>query len=268
VNSSFFQPGRGPLHRFDPRCKLPLAVLFTVLFFLPLRLPLLAAYLGAVSLTLWLFLGFRELLRPLRTIAPLLLLVLLLTPPFRRGGQVYLSVGGLALLSAVGLREAAVLALRLTGITFTFFALLRSTEAADLILALRAFGLPFAAGLVVSLALQYMPGLRGLYAQVQDAHRLRRAEDSAPAARGPAAKRPAAKGLKAARALIPQLTSVLILSVRRIPVLAMALELRGVGLKTRRTSLRRLPGGRRLAWSLLAALLAGGAAAAVAVLFH
>ncbi len=258
MSSSFFLPGRGPLHLFDPRCKLPLALLFTVLFFLPLGLPLLAAYLGAVSLAIWLFLGFRELLRPLRTIAPLLLLILVLTPPFRPGGQVYLSLGGVSLLSAVGVREAALLALRLAGITFSFFALLRSTEPADLILALRAFGLPFAAGLVVSVALQYMPALKGLYGQVQDAHRLRRAENSAPAA----------KGLKAARALIPQLTSVLILSIRRIPILAMALELRGVGLKTRRTSLRRLPGGRLLATSILAAMLLGGLAAAAAILFH
>jgi energy-coupling factor transport system permease protein len=258
VSSSFFLPGRSPLHRFDPRCKLPLALLFAVLFFLPLRLPLLAAYLGVMSLAIWLFLGLRELLRPLRTIAPLLLLVLLLTPPFRRGGQVYLSLGGFPLLSAVGLREAALLAMRLTGITFTFFALLRSTEPADLILALRAFGLPFTAGLALSVALQYVPGLKVLYEQVQDAHRLRRAENSAPAA----------KGLKAARALIPQLTSVLILSIRRIPVLAMALELRGVGLGTRRTSLRRLPGGRPLATSIAAAALLGGLAAAAALLFH
>jgi energy-coupling factor transport system permease protein len=107
VSTSFFLPGHGPLHRFDPRCKLPLTVLFTLLFFLPLRLPLLAAYLGAMSLAIWLFLGFRELLRPLKTIAPLLLLVLLLTPPFRRGGQVYLRLGGFPLLSADGVREAA-----------------------------------------------------------------------------------------------------------------------------------------------------------------
>ncbi len=258
MSASFFQAGRGPLHRFDPRCKLPLAVLFCLLFFLPFRLPLLAAYLGVVSLAIVLFLGLQELLRPLRTLAPLLVLVLLLTPPFRRGGQVYLDLGGLALLSAVGVREALLLALRLTGITFTFFALLRSTDPADLILALRAFGLPFTAGLVVTVALQYVPGLKGLYEQVQDAHRLRRAENSAPAA----------KGLKAARALIPQLTSVLILSVRRIPVLAMALELRGVGLRVRRTSLRRLPGGRRLAASVLAAVLLASLAVAAAILFH
>jgi energy-coupling factor transport system permease protein len=258
VTGSFFLSGHGPLHRFDPRCKLPLALLFIVLFFLPLRLPLLAAYLGIVSLALGLFLGFRELLRPLRTIGPLLLLVLLLTPPFYRGGQVYLSLGGFTLLSAEGAREAARLALRLTGITFAFFALLRSTDPADLILALRAFGLPFAAGLVVSVALQYLPGLKSLYEQVQDAHRLRRAENSPPAARG----------LRAAQALIPQLTSVLILSIRRIPILAMALELRGVGLKTPRTSLRRLPGGRRLAGSILAAVLAGSAVVAAAFIFH
>jgi energy-coupling factor transport system permease protein len=254
---SFFLPGGGLLHRFDPRCKLLLTVLFTVLFFLPVPLALLGAYLGVIALTILLSLGFRELLRPLRTIAPLLLLVLLLTPPFHRGGQAYVRLGGFALLSEAGVREALRLALRLTGITFAFFALLRSTAPDDLILALRAFGLPFEAGLVVSVALQYVPNLKALYDQVQDAHRLRRAENSPPAA----------KGLRSLAALVPLLTSVLILSIRRIPALAMALELRGVGLKTRRTSLRSLPRGRRLAASVTAAALLGVAAAAAAVLF-
>ncbi len=257
MTGSFFLPGRSPLHRLDPRCKLPLAVLLTVLFFLPLRLPLLGAYLGAVALAIALCLGFRELLRPLRTIAPLLLLVLLLTPPFHRGGQVYLRLGGLVLLSAEGVLEAARLALRLAGITCTFFALLRSTEPAELILGLRAFGLPFGAGLVVSVALQYVPGLKSLYDQVQDAHRLRRAEEGT---QSPA-------GLRSLGALLPLLTSVLILSIRRIPALAMALELRGVGLRTPRTSLQRLPGGRRLAWGILASALLGAAAVAAAFLF-
>jgi energy-coupling factor transport system permease protein len=257
VTGSFFQPGEGLLHRFEPRCKLLLTVLFTVLFFLPVPLALLGAYLGIVALAILLGLGFRELLRPLRTIAPLLLLVLLLTPPFHRGGQAYLRLGGFTLLSQDGVREALRLALRLTGITFAFFVLLRSTAPEDLILALRAFGLPFGAGLVVSVALQYVPNLKALYDQVQDAHRLRRAED------GP----PPAKGLRSLGALVPLLTSVLILSIRRIPALAMALELRGVGLKTRRTSLRGLPRGRRLAASVLAAALLGAAAAAAALLF-
>lgn len=211
-----------------------------------------------MCLAVLLTLGARELLRPLRTIAALLLLVLLLTPPLRPGGQVYIRLGGLILLSADGAREAARLGLRLTGITCTFFALLRSTAPADLILALRAFGLPFGAGLVVSVALQYVPGLKSLYDQVQDAHRLRRAGNAEPPARG----------LRALPALVPLLTSVLILSIRRIPALAMALELRGVGLKTRRTSLRRLPGGRRLAASVLAAALVAAGATAAAIVFH
>ena len=257
MTGSFFLPGNGFLHRFDPRCKLLLAVLFSVLFFLPVRLPIIGAHLGFVSLSLLLALGPRELLRPLKTIAPLLLLILLLTPPFHASGQVYLRVGGLTLLSAAGVREALRLVLRFTGITFSFYALLRSTYPEDLILALRACGLPFAAGLVVSVALQYVPSLKVLYDQVKDAHRLRRAEGALPAP----------KGLRGLRTLLPLLTSVLILSIRRIPSLAMALELRGVGLKNRRTSLRRLPGGRRLAASAVAAALVAGAAAASAFLF-
>jgi energy-coupling factor transporter transmembrane protein EcfT len=50
-------------------------------------------------------------------------------------------------------------------------------------------------------------------------------------------------------------------------VLAMALEMRGVGRANRRTSVRVLPRGRRLTLSALAAAAAGLAAVAAAFLF-
>jgi energy-coupling factor transport system permease protein len=252
-----FRPGSSFLHRFDPRCKLLLCLLLTVLLFLPTRLPALGACLILPALAILLALGFRELARPLRTIAPLLLLILLLTPPFHRSGQAYLRIGGITLLSADGVLEALRLIVRFGGITLCFYALLRSTDPEELILAMRAFGLPFAAGLVLSIALQYIPSLQGLYDQVRDAHRLRQAES----------RQAAPKGLRAVRGMLPLLTSVLILAVRRIPVLAMALELRGVGRKNRRSSMRALPGGRRLAASAAAAAAAGLAAVAMAFLF-
>ena len=252
-----YLPGSSFLHRFDPRCKLLLCLLLTVLLFLPTGLPALGACLMLASLAIVLALGFRELVRPLRTIAPLLALILLLTPPFHRSGQALLKVGGVVLLSSDGVVEALRLIVRFAGITLCFYALLRTTDPEELILAMRAFGLPFTAGLVLSIALQYIPSLQGLYGQVKDAHRLRLAESS----------QPPAKGLRAVRAMLPLLTSVLILSVRRIPVLAMALEMRGVGRGNRRTSVRVLPRGRRLTFSVLAAAAAGLAAVAAAFLF-
>jgi len=246
------------LHRYDPRCKLALTAAFCLFFFLPQPPWLLAAGLLLVALAVLLSLGFRQLLRPLRTIAALLALILLLTPPFHPGGAVYLKLGRAVLLSSQGLLEAVRLALRFTGLTLVFYALVRTTDPEDLILALRAYGLPFSAGMVIGVALQYIPGLKALYAQVQDAHRLRLAQGAGERT----------SGWRGLRRLLPLLTSVLILSVRRIPGRAMALELRGGGRGGKRTSLRRLPGGAPLArdWAITALVTA--LLAASVLLFH
>jgi energy-coupling factor transport system permease protein len=237
---TFYRPGRSFLHRFDPRCKLVLLVLFLVLFLLPIPLTLYAGYFAFLVLIILAALGVRELLPPLRLIGPLLLLMAVLTPPFHRQGQVYLSIAGWPLLTSEGVLETARLLVRFTGITLALFAFMRTSSPEQVLLTLRWFGLPFQAGLALGIALQYMPTLRDLYLQVVDAHRLRRSgrQEGGPPPRG---------FLRRLRAdLLPVLTSVLIVAVRRITVLAMALEVRGVGLKGRRSSYSTLPAGRPL----------------------
>ena len=67
---------------------------------------------------------------------------------------------------------------------------------------------------------------------------------------------------------IPVLTSVIVLSVRRIPTLAMALECRGVGRKNRRSTYRSLKSGRSLMIDGVIALALMAVLAGPAVLFH
>ena len=243
--ATLYRAQEGLLHRLDPRAKLIHVLTLVVFFFLPLRLAHLAGYLAAVALVIAVCLGPAELWRPLRMILPILVLVLVLTPPFHREGVRVLVVGGFPLATDTGLREAARLIIRFTGITFVFFAYLRTTDPELLVLSFRWFGLPFGAALIVSIAFQYIPTVKALYDQVRDAHRLRQAAPTGSAG----SRRPGLFGRLAAS--IPALTSVLILSVRRIPVLAMALETRGVGRQQRRSTYRPLPSG--------AALLRSGA---------
>ncbi len=255
---TFYRPGRSFLHRFDPRCKLVLLLLFLVLFLLPIPLLLYAGYFAFLVLIILAALNARELLRSLRVIGPLLLLVVVLTPPFHRQGQVYLSLAGWPLLTSEGVLETARLLVRFTGITLTLFAFLRTSSPEQVLLTLRWFGLPFEAGLALSIAMQYMPTLRDLYLQVVDAHRLRRSAQEA--------SDPRPRGLRRLRAdLLPVLTSVLIVAVRRITILAMALEVRGVGLRVRRSSYSTLPAGRPLLRDAL--IGAGVCALALAAVF-
>jgi energy-coupling factor transport system permease protein len=243
------QGERSLFHRLDPRVKLVNLLTVAVLFFLPLQPLHLGAYLATLAVLVAMTLGLRELWRPVRTILPILVLVFLLTPPFHREGEPLLSVGGLPLFTSAGLREAVRLATRFTGVTVAFFTYLRSTDPEEVVLSLRWFGLPFGAALVISIALQYIPNFKVLYDQVQDAHRLRRPGSSEVMAGAARARRGVFRRLAGS---IPVLTSVLILSVRRIPVLAMALETRGVGRSNRRSTYRALPSGRSLALSALA----------------
>lgn len=283
---TLYQPGAGFLHRFDPRAKLLLLLELIVLFFLPLPLGPLAGYLGALAGLTAVAVGPRQALRPVRLLLPILLLVLLLTPPFYREGRILLALRGFPLLTSDGLAEALRLVVRFTGISLALFAFLLSTDPEDLVLSLRWFGLPFSLSLVLSVALQYIPYLAALYAQVQEAHRLRQAgapPDGAPPdgtsqavapQAGPgqssvSGARSPARGFKARLGQqLPVLTSVLILAVRRIPLLAMALETRGLGLRRARSAYRCLKRGSKLVAD--AAALAGLTAGLVVsvLVFH
>ena len=168
-------------------------------------------------------LGPRELLPPLQAIAPVLVFICLLTPPFHRGGPGVFTMFGIVLLTADGLRETLAMLLRFLGITLGFFAVVRTVSLDDLVLSLRWFGLPYTFCLVVIVALRTMPSLASTWHNVLDAHRLRS---------GPPATR---QRKKIVETYLPVLTSLLIEAVKGIPVLAMALESRGFGRRNPRT---------------------------------
>jgi energy-coupling factor transporter transmembrane protein EcfT len=191
---------------------------------------------------------------------------------------VLISLRGFVLLSVPGLMETLRLIIRFTGITVLFYLFLGTTDQENLILAFRWFGLPFTFSLILGLSLEYIPTILILYNQVQDAHRLRSADEEPASDREHSARRTSSgertrrdreKGLfrRLARA-IPVLTSVIVLSVRRIPTLAMALECRGVGRKNRRGSYRSLKSGRSLLIDAAIALIIVAALSGSVVLFH
>jgi len=227
-----FRPGASFLHRTDPRIKFFILVFWTIAFIIPSSVPILLRYYLGTILLIAAALSVREVFVPLKSIWPILLLVLLLTPPFHAGGEIFFEIGGWYQLTEEGLEEALMLILRFSGITSAFFIFFRSTSIDQFILALRWYGLPYNAALIITIAFRYIPTLIQLYRNIQDAHTLRRPPLEDGRRYNP---------VRRFAHIFPILVSVMIHSIKSIPSLSMALENRGFGHSRERTIYRPLP---------------------------
>jgi energy-coupling factor transport system permease protein len=243
----FYRPGNSALHRLDPRPKMLFLIVVLIAFFLPSAPWVLLVFTASIVAVIAFFLGPAQLLPPLKTLWPILILISLLTAPFHRAGLPVLRVVDITLVTTEGLNMTLVLLLRFLGITFGFFAVVRTVALDDMVLSLRWFGLPYAACLVMTITLRTIPSLAATWHNVVDAHRLRSGLD----------------GRRRRRRIVetygPVLTSVLIEAVKGIPALAMALESRGFGRRNARTSYAELKKGRALVGDML--VLAAASAA-------
>ncbi len=228
---TLYRDNPSSLHRYDCRLKLFLLPLLLVLFFLPLGTAALCGYtLFFIVLTLF-ALGYREVLLPLKAIFPLLILIAILTPLFHRSGQPLVEIGIFAFMTDEGAAETLSYIARFSGISTLFFLFFRTTAMENILLGLSWYRLPYNATLVISIALRYIPHLAGLYGQIKAAHALRCGiNDELPSRR---------IGSRLGQ-LFPVLVSLVIQSVKTIPTLTMALELKGIGRSNQRSRCRRL----------------------------
>lgn len=194
---------KGFLYQADPRLKLILMLFYTAAFFCPvsparyglLLIPVMAA--GFVTC------GWKQFLQVFKLILPLLILTAILTPLFS------------------GLHETGRIMLRFIGITALFFLYFKTTDSDEFIQTLRFFGIPYRMALVISISISYIPLLLDTYHNTEAAHKLRYTENCPLVSRW--------NFIARFRAILPVLASVLIQAVKNIPILAMALEIRGVG---------------------------------------
>jgi len=235
------------LPMLDIRPRLAALLLVTVLFFLPLNLAFLGGLLGLLLLLSLIATGPAGTGRVLTQVLPLLVMVLLFTPFFSREGRVLVSAGSRVILTSGGVRETMTLLCRFSGITLLFSLFSGSTTSREFIAALTWFGLPYRGALVINLTLRAIPELLDLYKRVRDAHSLRVPTDTT----GRKGNRILRKFLR----VVPHLTSVLIITIKRIEPLSMSLELRGAEISRGRTVREPLPGGQRLVLHFLFLIL-------------
>ncbi len=194
---------RSFLYQIDPRLKLVLMLMYTAAFFCPISLFRYVLLLLPVMAIGFLTCGWREFLSVFRLILPLLVLTAILTPIFS------------------GIMETGRIMVRFIGITALFFLYFKTTESDEFIQTLRFFGMPYRLALVISISTSYIPLLLDTYRDAEAAHKLRYTESCPTISRW--------NFIARFQAILPVLTSVLIQAVKNIPILAMALEIRGVG---------------------------------------
>ncbi|MCK5153189.1 MAG: energy-coupling factor transporter transmembrane protein EcfT [Spirochaetales bacterium] len=222
ITSTYIE-GNSVLHKADPRIKTVLLLLLVTYFFLPLSITAILIIFAGLSIMGIVSLGVTRLLQPVKMILPIIIFVIILTPPFFRDGEVLFKIKDFIILTSEGMYHTYRLILRFTGITISFYIFFSTTSISNFILTLEWFRLPYKAALVVTIALRYIPSMVIIYKNIQDAHKLRSESNI---------KKHLWKKLNN---VFPTLVSVLIHSIKSIPSLSMALELRGIGSTIKRS---------------------------------
>jgi energy-coupling factor transport system permease protein len=216
------------LHTLDPRVKLLLVVLSTALLLTLRNLYLFLAFLILYHLMIFSAgIPASRVRWAWRVILPPTILIPLLWPLFyREGGPVLLQLGPLRV-SALSWWEGVAMAVRLDALAFAFFTWLFSTDQTSLVRGFVRLGLPFEWGLMLAIALRYVPTFYGAFVTISEAQ----------AARGLVISQ--RNFVKRVRAYLPVLVAMIISALRTSDKLAIAMASRALGLKgVKRTYLR------------------------------
>ncbi len=239
-------------HRLDPRVKLLFVVEATVLAFLWNSPWAGIAILLLCSALSWMAqIPGRRMAGIWRTMAPLVVLVFVLTALFVGGdSKVILTIGPLPI-TIDGVRQGGLLAIRLMALALVYFLWMATTDQSRMVHGFVALGLPYDWGLTLSLALRYLPIFSGLFEQVREAQEARGLDLQ---------QRSFVQRLNAYR---PVLIAMLISALRNSERLGWALESRALGAQGVRRTIFRPLHMQRFDWLILGILGVGIAGVAV-----
>ena len=250
-----YEPGRGWLHRLDPRVKLLAVAVSSVALILVDALPaMVLATLLVHGLLLAAGVPSRRLLAVWRAIAPLLVLVVLLWPLFDRAGEPVLVRLGWFRITGDALSRGLAAAGRLAALTFLIFGWLATTSERALIRTFVRLGLPHAWGVALAIGLRSIPALAALYVAVSTAQQARGLRLDGPL-------------LSRLQAQLPILVATVVTALRNADQMARVLDARAFGAPVRPTALHDL----RMAlfdWVALGLVLIAGPLIIWLVLVH
>lgn len=215
------------LHRADPRVKLIFVGASLVLLLVFKNLFIMLGALVLMHLLHWSArMPTEKFWFIWKTLLPVAIMMTALWVIFYPTGTPLLEIWILKI-TAFSIAQGLVLGLRIMSMAFAVFAWLYTTDQPSLVRSFVKLKLPFEWGLVLALALRYIPTFQGMYGIISDAQQARGLDYSE------------TKGFKRARAMMPIFVAMVISSLRASDQLAKALESRAFGVKgVRRTTLR------------------------------
>ncbi len=206
------------VHRLDPRVKLAFVGVATLLVFLWPNLWTAAAVIGVCLIGFWrAAIPHAHVTRIVRLVAPLMVMVFVLTAVFGAGSSPLLFALGPFAVSAPALLRGAILALRLLALAMIVFLWLFTTDQASMVRGFVALGMPYEWGLTVALALRYLPLFATLFEQIRDAQQARGLDLEQRSFRG------------RLQAYLPVLVTMVISALRHSERLGWALAARALG---------------------------------------
>jgi energy-coupling factor transport system permease protein len=213
-SDDFYTRRDSALHRLDPRVKLSLsAALLVVAFRIDAPLPAVLTLAGIHLLLMSAGIPRVKILRVWGQLLPVCVMVAVLWPLFNREGRALFSFG-LLRITVEALVEGIVMGLRIAVMGFACYVLLFSTDQAKIVRALVKLGIPYRAGLMLAIALRYIPAFFAVIAMVTEAQKARGLNlDEGPL-------------LKRLKVRIPILAAVLIYGIKTSDSLSNALEAR------------------------------------------
>lgn len=214
---------------FDIRAKLIFTLLFSFVPFFCSRLEINILLSLLFSLFTLSQLGLKKTASIFRLILPIIALMTILLPFQGRGGEVYLRVFNLNVITEGALKSYLKVLSRFITLSLLFSLLLNTSSEVEIIPAMLFFHIPYSGCLTFMMTIRFIPFLTNVYGEIRDSMKLRRPN-------------PGEDEKKRIRVfdIIPTLTSLLVVSLKSISTTSIALELRGYDGNKKRTYYRRL----------------------------
>ena len=226
VVADLYVPRHSWAHALDPRVKLLFVASFIVLLLVfDSLLFMLATLILVHALHRSAMIPWEKLRFIWKALLPVCILVCVLWTLFYPSGTAILELWIIEI-TPLAMAKGAALALRILTMALVVFAWLYTTDQPSLVRSLVKLRMPYEWGLVLALALRYIPTFQSTYTQIAEAQQARGLEISG-------------SGFKRVRRMMPIFVAMIISSLRASEQLARALEARAMGAPdVRRSTLR------------------------------